>query len=163
VSAVQTADARLVALSQEFQENDAQFKAWDDERDNLPHNHPRVKEIEKLERAVVEHGWKIREEVFDLKAHTAEGMQAKARMVLRDLEEGGPQKPVLQPQSARRGLARAGCSESVSRGANRTASRRRADLYSRRNGKRRTANPQIQQGCHLSDGSRSGRTPWHWP
>jgi hypothetical protein len=87
VSAVQTADARLVALSQEFQENDAQFKAWDDERDNLPHNHPRVKEIEKLERAVVEHGWKMREEVFELEAHTAEGMQAKARMVLRDLEE----------------------------------------------------------------------------
>jgi hypothetical protein len=46
-----------------------------------------VKEIEKLERAVVEHGWKIREEVYDLEAHTAEGMQAKARMVLRDLEE----------------------------------------------------------------------------
>jgi hypothetical protein len=84
---VQTADARLVALSQEFQENDARFKAWDDERDNLPHNHPRVKEIEKLERGVVEHGWKIREEVIDLEAHTAEGMRAKARMVLRDLEE----------------------------------------------------------------------------
>jgi hypothetical protein len=58
-----------------------------DERDNLPHNHPRVKEIAKLERAAVERGWKIRGEVFALEAHTAEGTQAKARMVLRDLEE----------------------------------------------------------------------------
>ncbi|WP_159014289.1 hypothetical protein [Acidisoma sp. S159] len=87
MSAVQTADARLVALSREFQENDDQFKAWDDEGDNLPHNHPRVKEIAKLERAAVERGWKIRGEVFALEAHTAEGMQAKARMVLRDFEE----------------------------------------------------------------------------
>jgi hypothetical protein len=87
VSAVQTADARLVALSQEFQEREAQFKAWDAERDNLPHNHPRVKEIEKLERVVVDRGRKIREEAFELETNTREGMQAKARMVLQDLEE----------------------------------------------------------------------------
>jgi hypothetical protein len=87
VSAVQTADARLVALSREFQEREEQFKAWDDEREHLRHTHPRVKEIETLEHAVVNRGMKIREEVFRLKADTAVGMQAKARMVLLDLEE----------------------------------------------------------------------------
>ena len=46
-----------------------------------------MKEIEKLERAVVERGRKIREEVFELETKTPKGMQAKARMVLLDLEE----------------------------------------------------------------------------
>jgi hypothetical protein len=87
MSSVHTADARLVTLSQEFEARQAQFKAWDAERDDLPSAHPRAKEIEKLERAVVERGRVIREEVFKLEAHTPEGMQAKARMVLQDLEE----------------------------------------------------------------------------
>ena len=53
----------------------------------MPFDHPRAKEIDKLERALVNRRHEIREEVAELKAHTPEGLQAKARMVLTELAE----------------------------------------------------------------------------
>jgi hypothetical protein len=50
-------------------------------------NHPRAREIDKLERALVNRRHEIREEVAELKAHTPEGLQAKARMVMTELAE----------------------------------------------------------------------------
>ena len=92
-------DGELLALCREFEEREAQFKVWDDETEDLPPSHPRVKEVRKLERALVERGWEIREEVAELKAHTPEGLQAKAKMVLIDLEdEADPTKPCCNHQ-----------------------------------------------------------------
>jgi hypothetical protein len=62
-------DGELIALCREFEEREAQFKVWDDETEDLPPSHPRVKEVRKLERALVERGWEIREEVAELKAN----------------------------------------------------------------------------------------------
>jgi chorismate mutase len=53
----------------------------------MPFNHPRASEIDKLERALVSRRHEIREEVAELKAHTPEGLQAKARMVMTELAE----------------------------------------------------------------------------
>jgi chorismate mutase len=65
----------------------------------MPFDHPRAKEIDKLERALVNRRHEIREEVAELKAHTPEGLQAKARMVMTELaEEGDPNKEFYNHQ-----------------------------------------------------------------
>jgi hypothetical protein len=83
----QELDGKLIALCREFQDAEAIFAAWDAERDFMPFNHPRAREIDKLERALVNRRHKIREEVAELKAHTPEGLQAKARMVMTEFAE----------------------------------------------------------------------------
>ncbi len=46
-----------------------------------------AKEIDRLERELVTRRHEILEEVAELKAHTPEGLQAMARVVLADLED----------------------------------------------------------------------------
>jgi hypothetical protein len=86
-------DGELIALCRKFGDAEDTFAAWDAERDFMPFDHPRAKEIDKLERALVNRRHEIREEVAELKAHTPEGLQAKARMVMTELaEEADPNK-----------------------------------------------------------------------
>jgi hypothetical protein len=92
-------DGKLIALCREFDDAEVTFAAWDAERDFMPFDHPRVKEIEKLEWKLVNRRHEIREEVAELKAHTPEGLQAKARMVLTEFEtEADPTKPSCNHQ-----------------------------------------------------------------
>jgi hypothetical protein len=92
-------DGELIALCREFGDAEATFAAWDAERDFMSFDHPRAKEIDKLERALVNRRHEIREEVAELKAHTPEGLQAKARMVLTELaEEGDPSREFFNHQ-----------------------------------------------------------------
>jgi hypothetical protein len=49
----QEMDGKLIALCREFQDAEVTFAAWDAERDFMPFDHPRAKEIDKLERALV--------------------------------------------------------------------------------------------------------------
>jgi hypothetical protein len=92
-------DGELIALCREFEDAEATFAAWDAERDFMPFDHPRAKEIDKLERALVDRRHEIREEVADLKAHTPKGLQAKARMVMTELaEEGDPSREFFNHQ-----------------------------------------------------------------
>jgi hypothetical protein len=53
----------------------------------MPFDHPRAREIDKLERGLVHRRHQIRKEVAERKAHTPEGLQAQARTVLADLED----------------------------------------------------------------------------
>jgi hypothetical protein len=56
-------DRELLALCLEFEDAEATFAARDAERDFMPFDHPRVKEIDKLERALVNRRHEIREEI----------------------------------------------------------------------------------------------------
>jgi uncharacterized coiled-coil DUF342 family protein len=102
----QELDGKLIALCREFEDAEVTFAAWDAERDSC-RSTIRAKEIDTLERALVNRRHEIREEVAELKAHTPEGLQAKARMVMTELAEARrSQQGVLQPAVSRGGLSR---------------------------------------------------------
>ena len=95
----QELEGKLIALCREFEDAEVTFAAWDAERDFMPFDHPRAKEIGTLERAPVNRRHEIREEVAELKALTPEGLQAKARMVMTELaEEGDPNEEFFNHQ-----------------------------------------------------------------
>jgi hypothetical protein len=70
-------DGKLIALCREFEDAEATFAAWDAERDFMPFDHPRAKEIDKLERALVNRRHEIREEVAELKPTPQRGCRRR--------------------------------------------------------------------------------------
>jgi hypothetical protein len=64
----QELDGKLIALCREFEDAEVTFAAWDAERDSC-RSTIRAKEIDTLERALVNRRHEIREEVAELKAH----------------------------------------------------------------------------------------------
>jgi hypothetical protein len=63
-----------LALCREFEEREAQFIVWDDETEDPDLALCAWGGVRKLERALLERSWEIREEVAELKVHTPDGL-----------------------------------------------------------------------------------------
>jgi hypothetical protein len=84
-------DGELLALCREFHETIPVVTRLEDERDELPFNHPREAAIDRQLQAVVSRRWELREAITDTPARTPEGLAAKARVALWELCDGDPE------------------------------------------------------------------------
>jgi hypothetical protein len=85
-------DGELLALCRESHETIPVVTRLEDERDQLPLNHPREAALEKQVWAIVTRRFELREAITDTPARTPEGLRAKARVALWELCDGDPEE-----------------------------------------------------------------------
>jgi hypothetical protein len=84
-------DGELLALCREFHETIPVVTRLEDERDELPFNHPHEAALERQVWAIVTRRLELREAITGTPARTPEGLMAKARVALWETCDGGPE------------------------------------------------------------------------
>jgi hypothetical protein len=99
-------DGELLALCREFRETIPVVTRLEDERDELPFNHPQELALERQVWAIVTRRLELREAITGTPARTPEGLTAKARVALWELSTATRRKGRFQGATASPGRLR---------------------------------------------------------